>query len=1191
MLLQPEGGERTADVGPAAPRQETSLVSTGGYRPPVRLLLLGLVLACLLPGVLGIGLLGWRLYEEDREQSALAATYTARALALAVDAEFGRALTFATELARSNRLLAGDLAGFHEEARGLLTVAGTGSRVAVVDPDGAHRLNTLRPFAEGLPPLGNAEHIAQVMKDGRPAISNVFRSGLTGRSVLTASAPVIAGGRVQRIVCVVLDSEDLGRLLGRQGLPEGWIAGITDPAGITAARSRTPEPFVGQRVSDTLFQHLRRSPEGAYDSVTRDGTPSVIAFSHAPVSGWSVVIAVANRVQQQPWREDMLRLAGGVLLLFGLGGIVAWQVGGRIARSVQGMAGSAIAMASEQHVPAPELHFAEAAEAAQAIGRSVQMLTDRARGAEKSVAQRAAELAIANAQLADIYDSAPCGYHSLDDQGVITTANATELRMLGYSRDEYVGRPLTEFMTPASVELFRQRYPVFRQVGFIRDAEFDFVRKDGTVLPALVSAVVVRDAQGRHVANRAMVTDNSERKARQRQIDQMQRELARRAEEAEAATRSKSAFLANMSHEIRTPMNAIIGLAHLMSRDSQDALMKERLHKVDGAARHLLQVLNDILDLSKVDAGKMVLEDVEFSRDSLLTGAFEMVAEAAHVKGLELVLDADHLPERMRGDPKRLAQALINLLSNAVKFTERGWVRLGAELLAEDGERLQLRFEVRDTGLGIAPDRLGALFQAFEQADASTARRHGGTGLGLALTRHLATLMGGEAGADSEPGVGSRFWFTAWVHRAAPAAEAAPEPLPVKDLRALVVDDLPESREAIGEALSVLGLQAEAAADGHEAVRLAEAQARFGRAHDVLLIDWRMQPLDGIATLQALREVMGSGLPPCILVTAHDETTMWRQAREARFDAVLVKPITPSALHDALVRVLQRQGTSLPEVPMPGEELERELRHRHTGRRVLLAEDNPINQEVASALLSAVGLAVEVAADGDAAVGMALAHAYDLVLMDVQMPGTDGLEATRMIRQRLGPTMPIVAMTANAFEEDRRACLAAGMNDHVGKPVDPAVLYATLLRWLPRGAPPSSAPAPAAAAPAATLAERLAPVGGLDLAQALRNVGGQERILQRVMQAFVANYLHGLPDLLEPPSGETRQHWRGLCHSLHGACAAIGAVLLDRAALALERSLSAPAGVDDAQALAAQARTLHEDLQALAGQLGAALQG
>ncbi|MFO1274219.1 MAG: PAS domain-containing protein [Rubrivivax sp.] len=515
---------------------------------------------------------------------------------------------------------------------------------------------------------------------------------------------------------------------------------------------------------------------------------------------------------------------------------------------------------------------------------------------------------------------------------------------------------------------------------------------------------------------------------------------------AEAANRAKSAFLANMSHEIRTPMNAILGLTHLLEREAHEPAQRERLAMVTGSAQHLMQILNDILDLSKIEAGRLELEDLEFSLDELAARTVEMVLPAAQAKGLELVLDSGDVPARLRGDPTRLAQALLNLLSNAVKFTDRGWVRVLARRAGAAGERELVRFEVQDTGPGIEPGRLARLFNAFEQGDSSTSRRHGGTGLGLALTRHLALLMGGDAGVESRPGAGSRFWFTVRL-------ALAPAPVPETRLagrRVLLVDDLEASRQALAERLQAAGLVVDVAASGPEALALAERSQAAGLGWDALLVDWRMAPMDGLQTLQALQRMLGPARPPSILLADADGDALRRQALDAGFDLVLAKPLTGTQLVQTLLQVVHPAGGTPEPGPAPGS-AELLLHRRHAGARVLLAEDNPINQEVGVALLESAGLAVDLAADGRRAVEMALAQPYALVLMDMQMPVLDGLDATRELRRR-GCTVPVIAMTANAFGDDREACLAAGMNDHVPKPVDPETLYAALLRWLPASA-------------------------------------------------------------------------------------------------------------------------------------------
>ena len=806
---------------------------------------------------------------------------------------------------------------------------------------------------------------------------------------------------------------------------------------------------------------------------------------------------------------------------------------------------------------------------------------------EERVAERTAELSEANRSLVDaarfintVTDALPGRVAYWDSERRCRYANRAWFEWFGVRPEDAVGRTAEEILGEGYWLSQRARIEAAlagQAQVFERESQRGERRRVDEVhyLPD-------RDADGSVRGLFAIAFDITALKDADVRMRQVNAELELARDRAEAANRAKSAFLANMSHEIRTPMNAIIGLTHLMARETRDAMQRERLAKVDGAAQHLLQVINDVLDLSKIEAGKLVLEEAEFSLDTLLSRCFEMVSERARDKGLELVLDTDHLPARMRGDSTRLSQALINLLSNAVKFTDKGFVRVRGELLREERDRLQVRFEVQDTGIGLSAEQQAQLFRAFEQGDTSSTRRHGGTGLGLALTRHLAQLMNGEAGVRSEPGAGSTFWFTAWLGRAAEAGERA-APLSLKGMRVLLVDDLAEARAAESDRLRLMGLQVDALGDGESAVRQAQLMMSSGQPYDVLLIDWRMAPLDGVQTLERLREVLGAGVPPSVLVTAFDETLMWQQARGARFDAVLVKPITASALHDVLVRVLRHQPQPLaaPAEPGAGEAL---LRTRHAGQRVLLAEDNPINQEVAGELLAAAGLEVEMADDGERAVELVLSRRYDLVLMDVQMPRMDGLDATRAIRERAGRALPVIAMTAHAFGEDRAACLAAGMNDHVAKPVDPEQLYATLLRWLPlpvhAGATPTAAPAP----PALDL--RLAAVPGLDVAAGLRNVGGQLGALQRVLGRFVANYRSGEPALAAGSPQAARRH---ACHSLRGACATIGATALREAAAALEQALDGaaepvPPAIDE------EARRLDAALVELVRQLDAALE-
>ena len=642
-----------------------------------------------------------------------------------------------------------------------------------------------------------------------------------------------------------------------------------------------------------------------------------------------------------------------------------------------------------------------------------------------------------------IADNVP-GYVSYWDRDLIGRfATRPVLTWFGTTADQIIGRPLAELIGEKAL---RNIEPDIRSAlaGVPVQRELTLLRPDGVRVPAWVSYTPdLHEGQVRGFF--FLLTDITEIKRTEQRLQQLNAELVAARDRAEAANLAKSAFLANMSHEIRTPMNAIVGMAHLLRRDSQDAVQTDRLDKVAQAAEHLLGLLSDVLDLSKIESGKLTLEQTDFSIDDMLARTCSMIGERARGKGLELILETGRMPARVRGDSTRLSQILVNLLGNAVKFTERGWIRVRSTLIDGDASGLRLRFEVRDTGIGIAAEQTGKLFQDFEQADSSTTRRFGGTGLGLAITRRLAELMGGEVGVHSDPGQGSEFWFTVRLGQAANGSmqslPAIPAGRPV-----LVVDGRSESAQAIARMLADLGLDADTAEDIGQT---RERAARADPPYRLVLVDGAIAADPGWA--EALRAAGRAGESPrCVVMSAVDNPAALQAAQQLGLDDPVAKPFTRTELHALMLRTLGVRAE--PSVSgTGGDSAESRLRQQFAGARILLAEDNPINQIVAVELLQAAGLQVDVADNGHQALSRVREARYHLVLMDIQMPGMDGMEATRAIRRDFdGGQLPIVAMTANAFGEDRAACLEAGMNDHIGKPVDPNALFEVVLRWLER---------------------------------------------------------------------------------------------------------------------------------------------
>ncbi len=774
---------------------------------------------------------------------------------------------------------------------------------------------------------------------------------------------------------------------------------------------------------------------------------------------------------------------------------------------------------------------------------------------QKEVYLQNEELSVSEEKIRLVLDAVDNSIVGLDNNGNITFVNTAISKTLHYSSEEILDKNI-KFIFKNGDDKFIKAY---RYGEFIHLKDEILIGKDNLHVEVECNIAPI-NKEGSVIGAVAVFRDISEQKKLQETL-----ELAK--ESADRSNKAKSDFLSNMSHEIRTPMNAIIGMSHLALATDLSNKQRDYLEKIHGSTKSLLGIINDILDFSKIEAGKLDIEIETFRLDAVLENLSTLIAYKAQEKGLEFLFDiASDVPMALRGDSLRLGQVLTNLSSNALKFTHEGVIKIRIEMLTQDKTNIRLKFSIEDTGIGMTEEQVSKLFQSFTQADTSTSRKYGGTGLGLSIAKQLVELMDGDINVESRVKVGTTFSFDALFELADAVEGTIVENTftDLNDLKILVVDDIEDTREILEHILLSFNFRVTTASSGQEAIDILESEDAKD-PYKLVLMDWKMPEMDGIeASKNILVNSKIPELPLIVMATAYSREEVSTEIEKNNLDGMLLKPFTPSDILDMVMNVF---GKGVRKTNKSEDKWRINTIESIAGAEVLLVEDNIINQQVASELLENVGLEVDIANNGLEAVDAVKHKAYDVVLMDLQMPEMDGFEATEIIRsEEQFKNLPILAMTANAMIEDKEKCLLIGMNGHISKPIDPDELFKTLLKWIPQKER-SDPIIDSDKKEVSNNDEFPEDLAGIDIERGLKHIQGNKKLYMKLLKDFYISHKNDMNVLREAIASEDYALAERLVHTVKGIASTLGAKSLEESAAVLEKQVRENS-IDDLNTLA-----------------------